>query len=81
MIHLIGFLIIGLIAGWLAYTIMRGRGAGLIINLIVGVIGAYIGGWLFNQMGWQMHGTIGSLVVATVGAVVLLFLLGLIRRA
>jgi uncharacterized membrane protein YeaQ/YmgE (transglycosylase-associated protein family) len=78
--HLIGFLIIGLIAGWLAYKIMRGGGAGLIMNLVVGVVGAYIGGWLFTQLGWQVAGTIGSLITATVGAVILLFVVGLVRR-
>ena len=79
--HFIGFLIIGLIAGWLAEKIMRGRGAGLIINLIVGVVGAYIGGFLFKFLGLSMHGLIGSFVTAVVGAVVLLFLVGLVKKA
>jgi uncharacterized membrane protein YeaQ/YmgE (transglycosylase-associated protein family) len=79
--HFIGFLIIGLIAGWLAETIMKGRGAGLIVNLIVGIIGAYLGGLLFGFLGMSMHGLIGSLISATVGAVVLLFLVGLFKKA
>jgi uncharacterized membrane protein YeaQ/YmgE (transglycosylase-associated protein family) len=79
--HLLGFLIIGLIAGWLAETIMKGRGAGLFINLIVGVVGASLGGLLFGFLGLSMHGLIGSLISATVGAVVLLFLIGLIKKA
>ncbi len=79
--HFIGFLIIGLIAGWLAETIMKGRGAGLIVNLVVGVIGAYLGGLLFGFLGLSMHGLIGSLISATVGAVVLLLLVGLIKKA
>ena len=79
--HFIGFLIIGLIAGWLAETIMKGRGAGLIVNLVVGVIGAYLGGLLFGFLGLSMHGLIGSLISATVGAVVLLFLVGLVKKA
>ncbi len=79
--HLIGFLIIGLIAGWLAETIMKGRGAGLIVNLIVGVVGAYVGGLLFGFLGLPLHGIVGSLISATVGAVVLLFLVGLIKKA
>ncbi len=78
--HFIGFLIIGLIAGWLAETIMKGRGAGLIVNLVVGVIGAYLGGLLFGFLGLSMHGLIGSLISATVGAVVLLFLVGLVKK-
>jgi len=79
--QLIGFLIIGLIAGWLAHTIMKGRGAGLIVNLIVGVVGAYLGGLLFGFLGLSLHGIIGSLISATVGAVVLLYLIGLIKKA
>jgi len=79
--HLIGFLIIGLVAGWLAETIMKGRGAGLVVNLIVGVVGAYLGGLLFGFLGLSMHGIIGSLISATVGAVVLLFIVGLVKKA
>jgi uncharacterized membrane protein YeaQ/YmgE (transglycosylase-associated protein family) len=79
--HLIGFLVIGLIAGWLAELIMKGRGAGLIVNLIVGVIGAFIGGRLFGFLGLSMHGLVGSLISAIIGAVILLFLVGLIKKA
>ena len=78
--NLIWFLVIGLIAGWLAGQVMRGSGFGLIGNLIVGVIGALIGGWLFGVLGLASYGLIGSLVVAFIGAVVLLFLLSLVRR-
>jgi uncharacterized membrane protein YeaQ/YmgE (transglycosylase-associated protein family) len=55
--HFIGFLIIGLIAGYLAERIMRGQGAGLVINLIVGIIGAYLG-LSFDFLGLSMHGLI-----------------------
>ncbi len=78
---LIGFLIIGLIAGWLAGLIMKGKGAGLIMNLVVGVIGAFVGGFLFRLVGLSAHGFIGSLITATVGAVVLLFVVGLLKKA
>lgn len=77
---LIWFLVIGLIAGWLAGQVFRGRGFGLIGNLIVGMIGALIGGWLFGIVGLSAYGFIGSLIVAFVGAIVLLFLLNLVRR-
>jgi uncharacterized membrane protein YeaQ/YmgE (transglycosylase-associated protein family) len=77
--NLIWFLIIGLIAGWLAGQVMRGSGFGLIGNLIIGVIGALLGGWLFGVLGLSAYGLIGSLIVAFVGAIVLLFLLSLIR--
>ncbi|MGO9572310.1 MAG: GlsB/YeaQ/YmgE family stress response membrane protein [Desulfomonilaceae bacterium] len=75
------FLVIGLIAGWLAGMITKGRGFGLFINLVVGVLGALLGGFLFGLLGLSAHGLIGSLVMAVVGAVVLLFLMGMIKRA
>ena len=78
---LISFLILGLIAGWLAETIMKGRGAGLVVNLIVGVIGAYLGGFLFSLFGLSAHGFIGSLITATIGAIVLLFLINFVKKA
>jgi uncharacterized membrane protein YeaQ/YmgE (transglycosylase-associated protein family) len=78
---LIWFLLIGLIAGWLAGQVMRGGGYGLVGDMIVGVIGAFLGGWLFGLLGIAAGGLIGSLITAFVGAVVLIFLLRLIRRA
>ena len=78
---LIWFLLIGLIAGWLAGQVMRGGGFGLIGDMIVGVIGAFLGGWLFGLLGISAGGLIGSLITAFVGAVILILLLRLIRRA
>ena len=77
---LIGFLIIGLLAGWIAGEIMKGKGFGLVGNLIVGVIGAFLGGFLFQQLGIVAGGLIGSLITAVVGAGVLLFVVGLIKK-
>ena len=71
----IGFLIIGAIAGWLAGVIKKGKGFGLGGNLIVGIVGAMLGGFLFGLIGLQSTGVVGSLVVATIGAVVLLSLI------
>jgi len=79
--HLLWFLIIGLVAGWLAGHLMKGGGYGLIGDLVLGVIGAVIGGWLFGALGMHAGGLIGSLVTATVGAVVLVFLIRLIKKA
>lgn len=76
---LIGFLIIGLVAGFLAEQIIRGRGAGLIVNLVIGVVGAFIGGFLFGFLGLSFHGLIGTLISATVGAAIFLFALGLVE--
>jgi uncharacterized membrane protein YeaQ/YmgE (transglycosylase-associated protein family) len=78
---LIWFLLIGLIAGWLAGRVMRGGGFGLVGDLIVGVIGALLGGWLFGFLGISAGGLIGALITAFVGAVVLIALLRVIRRA
>lgn len=80
--HIIGFLIIGLIAGWLAGKIMSGGGYGLVGDLVVGVVGAFIGGFLFDSMGVaEGRGWIGSLIVAVIGAVILLFIVRLIKRS
>jgi len=79
--HLLWFLIIGVAAGWLAGQLMKGGGFGLIGDLVVGVIGAFLGGWLLGALGIVAGGLIGSLVTATVGAVVLLFLIRLIKKA
>ncbi|NOT09830.1 MAG: GlsB/YeaQ/YmgE family stress response membrane protein [Gemmatimonadales bacterium] len=78
---LIWFLCIGLAAGWLAGQIMRGGGLGLLGDLIVGVIGSLLGGWLFGMLGISAWGLFGQLVTAFVGAVVLLWLLRQIKKA
>jgi len=69
------FLIIGIIAGWLAGNIMKGGGFGLIGDLVVGVVGSFIGGFLFRILGLSSYGTIGSIIMATFGAIVLLWLI------
>ena len=76
----IAWIIIGIVAGWLAEKIMK-RDHGLLTNLAVGVVGALIGGFLANSLGFDAAGNwIVGIIVATLGAVILLFLLGLIRR-
>ena len=76
------FLIVGLIAGWLAGVLVKGGGFGLIGDLVVGVIGAFLGGFLFTSLGVSAGGgLLGAIVVATIGAVVLLFLVRLLKRA
>ena len=78
---LILFLVIGLLAGWLAGNIMKGGGFGLVGDLVVGVIGAFLGGWIFSLLGVSTYGLLGMLITALVGAVVLLFLIRLVKRA
>jgi uncharacterized membrane protein YeaQ/YmgE (transglycosylase-associated protein family) len=81
-VNFLWFLIIGLVAGWLAGVLMKGGGFGMVGDLVVGVIGAVLGGWLFGALGISAGGgLVGSLVVAVIGAVVLLFLVRLIKRA
>ena len=63
--------LVGLIAGWLAGTIARGRGFGCITDVILGLVGAVIGGWIFTRLGIVTFGFLGSLAAATVGAVLL----------
>jgi len=76
------FVVIGLVAGWLAGTLMKGGGFGVIGDIVVGVLGALLGGFLFSSLGLSAGGgLIGAIIVATIGAVVLIFLLRLIKRA
>lgn len=78
---LIFTLIIGAVAGWLAGTIMKGKGFGVLGNIIVGIVGAMLGGFLFGLLGVSAGGMVGSLVTATVGAIVLLWLVSLIKKS
>jgi uncharacterized membrane protein YeaQ/YmgE (transglycosylase-associated protein family) len=74
-------LFVGLIAGWLAGQIVHGTGLGLIGDLVVGVIGALIGSWLLPQLGIILgSGLVAGIVNATIGAVVLLLIIKLVRR-
>ena len=79
--NFVWFILIGLAAGWLAGQLMKGSGFGLVGDIVVGVIGALLGGFIFDALGiWPGGGLIGSLIVATIGAVVLLYLLRLIKQ-
>ncbi|MDA8048480.1 MAG: GlsB/YeaQ/YmgE family stress response membrane protein [Rhodospirillales bacterium] len=85
MVHvpsLIGILIIGALAGWLAGLIVRGHGFGILGNIVVGIIGAIVGSFLLGVLHvFLVGGFLAKLVGATLGAVVLLILIGLVRRA
>ena len=79
---LIIFLIIGAIAGWLAGLIVKGYGFGLLGNIVVGIVGAFIAGLIFPRLGISFgSGILDSIIWATLGAVILLFLLRLVRSA
>jgi uncharacterized membrane protein YeaQ/YmgE (transglycosylase-associated protein family) len=76
------FLLVGLIAGWLAGVLVQGGGFGVIGDIVVGVIGALLGGFVFRGVGVSAGGgLLGSIIVATVGAVIFIVLLRLIKRA
>ncbi len=80
---LIILLVVGAIAGFLAGVIMKGGGFGLIGNIIVGVIGAFVGSFIFQQLGvggMTNEPILDSIIVALIGAIVLLFIIGLIKR-
>lgn len=79
--NLFWLIIIGILAGFLAGKLMKGKGFGIFINLLVGIAGAVLGGWLFGQLGLSFgDGLIGSLFSAFLGAVILLFFIGLMKR-
>jgi uncharacterized membrane protein YeaQ/YmgE (transglycosylase-associated protein family) len=78
---LIAWIIIGAIAGWLAGLLVKGYGFGLVGNIVVGIVGAAIAGFLASYLHLYTESTVGNIVAATIGAVILLLLVGLVRRA
>jgi uncharacterized membrane protein YeaQ/YmgE (transglycosylase-associated protein family) len=72
---------IGILAGWLASKLVKGRGMGLLMDLILGIVGAILGGFVFGLLGIAAYTLLGRLVMATVGAVLLLLLVRAIKRA
>ena len=78
----IAWIVVGLIAGWLAGLVMRGGGYGVLVDIVLGIVGGLLGGWIFGQLGiWPAGGMIGSIIVAFVGAVILVAITRLIKRA
>jgi uncharacterized membrane protein YeaQ/YmgE (transglycosylase-associated protein family) len=76
------FILVGLIAGWLAGVLVKGGGMGVVGDIVVGVIGALLGGWLFGLLGISAGGgLLGAIITATVGAIVFILILRLIKRA
>jgi len=78
LISVLVFLAIGAIAGWLAGLIMKGGGFGLLWNIIIGIVGGIVGGWLFGSLFGE--GWIGGIITAAIGAIILLFIVGLIKK-
>lgn len=78
----IAWIVVGLIAGWLAGVVMKGGGYGIIVDIILGIVGGLIGGWVFGLLGIGVGGgMIGSIIVAFIGAVILVGITRLIKRA
>ncbi len=74
-------LLIGAIAGWLAGKLMKGGGFGLLLNIIIGVIGGFVGNWLFAKLNISLsNGIIGDILTGAVGASVILFIAGLVKK-
>jgi len=79
--NLVYFLLIGIVAGWLAGLVLKGRGFGLIGNMIAGVAGAFAGGYLFGLAGIEWGGVLGQIGTSTIGAIAVLVVIGLLRKA
>jgi uncharacterized membrane protein YeaQ/YmgE (transglycosylase-associated protein family) len=79
---LLYWLVIGLVAGWLAGVVMKGGGYGVLADIVLGILGGVLGGWIFSRLGIGAGGgLIGGIVVAFIGAVVLVAITRLIKRA
>jgi uncharacterized membrane protein YeaQ/YmgE (transglycosylase-associated protein family) len=78
---LIWTIVIGILAGFLAGKVVKGHGMGVLMDLVVGIVGSVLGGWLFAIVGLAAYGLIGRLVMAFAGAVVLLLLIRALKRA
>jgi uncharacterized membrane protein YeaQ/YmgE (transglycosylase-associated protein family) len=78
---LIYWIVVGLIAGWLAGKVMKGGGYGVLVDIILGILGAIVGGWVFGLLGFQAGGLIASIIVAFVGAVILVWIVRKLKKA
>jgi uncharacterized membrane protein YeaQ/YmgE (transglycosylase-associated protein family) len=79
--NLIWWIVVGLIAGWAAGKIMRGGGYGPLMDIILGIVGAVVGGWLMGAIGIYAGGLIGTIVIAIIGAIFLIWLSRLLKKA
>jgi uncharacterized membrane protein YeaQ/YmgE (transglycosylase-associated protein family) len=79
--EIVYFIVIGIVAGWLAGQVMKGGGYGLVGDLVLGIIGAIIGGHVLGWLGITSGGLIGSILIATVGAILLIALVRVLKRA
>ena len=79
--NLIWWVVVGLIAGWAAGKIMKGGGYGVVMDIVLGIVGAVVGGWLLGLLGITAGGLLGTIIVAIIGAVVLIWVSRMLKRA
>jgi uncharacterized membrane protein YeaQ/YmgE (transglycosylase-associated protein family) len=76
------WIVVGLIAGWLAGQVMKGGGYGVLVDIILGILGGVLGGWVFGLLGiWPGGGILGAIIVSFVGAIILVAITRLLKRA
>jgi len=80
MLHLIWWVVVGLIAGWAAGRIMKGGGYGVVMDIILGIVGAVVAGWLVGFVGIHAGGFISTILVGILGAVLLIWITRLIKK-
>jgi len=79
---ILAWIVVGLIAGWLAGQVMKGGGYGMVADIILGLLGGVLGGWIFEKLGVSTgDGMVGSIIVAFIGAVILVGITRLLKRA
>jgi len=78
---IIVFLLIGAVAGWLAGVVVKGGGFGLVGDIVVGILGAFVAGLLLPRFGFGLTGIVGAIIYAAIGAIILLLVIRLIKRA
>jgi len=76
---ILAMIVLGGIAGWLASVLFKGKGSGLLVNIVIGIIGSIVGGWVMSILGLVAQGTIGSFVTAVIGAIILLAIVRAVR--
>ncbi len=79
--NLIWWVLVGLIAGWAAGKIMKGGGYGVAMDIVLGIVGAVVGGWLVGVLGFEAGGFISTIIVAIIGAVFLIWITRLLKKA
>ena len=78
----ITWMVVGLIAGWLAGQVMKGGGYGILVDIVLGILGGVLGGWVFGLLGiWPGGGILGAIIVSFVGAVILVGITRVLKRA